>query len=84
MFLSSKNSNQEKMQSREREQQQLEEDVEQRERKTEKEVGRDKQREGYGENGREMGMFEEREREMMRGSECDRCIKKLTITIGQN
>ena len=31
-----------------------------------------------------MGLFEEREREMMRGSECDRCIKKLTITIGQN
>ena len=31
-----------------------------------------------------MGIFEEREREMMRGSECGRCIKKLTIIIGQN
>ena len=84
MFLSGNNSNQKKIQSREREQQQLEEDVEQRGRKTEKEVGRDKQREGYGDRGREMGIFEEREREMMRGNECDRCIKKLTIMIGQN
>ena len=31
-----------------------------------------------------MGIFEEREREMMRGNECDRCIKKLIIMIGQN
>ena len=31
-----------------------------------------------------MGIFEKREREMMRESESDICILKLTIIIGQN
>ena len=54
------------------------------EREENRERGRERQREGYGDRGREVGIFEERVREMMRESECGRCIQKLIIMIGQN